>query len=331
MAVVDPTPSSSHTNGVRRPVSQRRYMARRLGALLVLGGLVVGAVWGVGLLVRESGGSAASDSPPTTSAVEEAPSSSVPSPDTTGARTAAVARPDETTADAPEEPAGPPTPQNPASIYIAGDSDAGMFGPYLEELVAETGVAETALDYEVSSGLARPDFFDWPQHLQDTIPEVDPDIVVITLGGNDAQGLSEASSEEYVIEPADIEPAKWRAEYGRRVGEVMDFLAADGRTLVWVGIPNTASHERTERLRIQDQVVREQVEQRPDVLFVDTWSRFSGRDGGYADYVIDPRDGQGKLVRADDDFHLNSTGAEILALDIAETIRNELRDRGADI
>jgi hypothetical protein len=67
------------------------------------------------------------------------------------------------------------------------------------------------------------------------------------------------------------------------------------------------------------------------VIFVDTWARFSGRDGNWAEFVIDPRDSQGKDVRAEDGFHLNTNGAEILALDIAQAIRDELRTRGAAI
>jgi hypothetical protein len=67
------------------------------------------------------------------------------------------------------------------------------------------------------------------------------------------------------------------------------------------------------------------------VKFVDTWKRFSGQQGGWAEFTIDPRDGQGKDVRADDGFHLNQAGAEILALDIAEVVRQDLRDRGAAI
>jgi lysophospholipase L1-like esterase len=34
-------------------------------------------------------------------------------------------------------------------------------------------------------------------------------------------------------------------------------------------------------------------------------------------------------VRADDGFHLNVAGAEILALDITEVVRAALRERGA--
>ena len=98
----------------------------------------------------------------------------------------------------------------------------------------------------------------------------------------------------------------------------MDFLSSEGRTLVWVGIPNAKSGSFRDRLEILQQVTKDEAAQRPDVRYVDTWNRFVGASGGYADYIIDPRDRKGKLVRADDGFHLNQTGAEILAIDVAE-------------
>jgi hypothetical protein len=192
-------------------------------------------------------------------------------------------------------------------------------------------VVQTTLDYKVSSGLSRPDFFDWPTHFQSQIPQSQPDIVVVTFGGNDAQGLARPDGSFIVGQPSgeaggDVE---WRTEYGRRVGEAMDYLSAEGRTLIWVGIPNDDNPEVTARMAVQNEVVQAEAAKRPGIVFVDTWKSFSGRDGNWAEYVIDPRDGQGKDVRADDGFHLNETGAEILALDIAEAVRQELRARGA--
>jgi hypothetical protein len=128
-----------------------------------------------------------------------------------------------------------------------------------------------------------------------------------------------------------VNTPEWTQEYRRRVGEVLDFLTQDGRTVIWVGIPNASSESFTARLQIQRDAVVAELAERPEVRYVDTWDRFSGRSGGYADYVIDPRDGMGKMVRASDGFHLNVTGAEILALDIAEVVRAELRARGAAI
>jgi hypothetical protein len=227
---------------------------------------------------------------------------------------------------------GPPTPDAPARVLIAGDSDAGTFGPYLEQLLDDTEIVDTVLDYKVSSGLARPDFFDWPAELRATVPQLDPDIVIVTFGGNDAQGLTDATGDFLAGEPRpDSDNAEWRAEYGRRVGEVMDYLAADGRTVIWVGIPNDDNPDVTFRMQVQDETVKAEAAERPGIVLVDTWNRFSGRNGGWAEYVIDPRDGQGKDVRADDGFHLNETGAEILALDIAEHVRATLRKMGGEL
>ena len=173
---------------------------------------------------------------------------------------------------------------------------------------------------QVSSGLP-PGLLDW-NHTAAKGSCVDPDIVVITFGGNDAQGLLDSSGGVVAFQPVpDSDNAEWRAEYGKRVGEVMDFLAEDGRSVIWVGIPNDDSPDVTFRMQVQDETAKAEAAKRPGVVFIDTWKRFSGRTGGWAEYVIDPRDGAGKDVRADDGFHLNETGAEILALDIAEAIK----------
>ncbi|MFT4773498.1 MAG: hypothetical protein ACI83Y_001709 [Candidatus Azotimanducaceae bacterium] len=227
---------------------------------------------------------------------------------------------------------GPPTADNPARVYIVGDSDAGTFGPYLQQLLDGTTVATTQLNYKVSSGLARPDFYNWPDQLAAALPAVDPDIIVATFGGNDAQGLSAFQDElQFVIGDPVANEAEWSAEYTKRAGDVMDLLLEGGRTVIWVGIPNDDNPDVTARLAIQDRAAKAAAAARSGVTFVDTWARFSGREGNWAEFVIDPRDGEGKDVRADDGFHLNVNGAEILALDIAQVVRDDLRARGANI
>jgi hypothetical protein len=227
---------------------------------------------------------------------------------------------------------GPPTADNPARVYIVGDSDAGTFGPYLQQLLDGTTVATTQLNYKVSSGLARPDFYNWPDQLAAALPAVDPDIIVATFGGNDAQGLSAFQEElQFVIGDPVANEAEWSAEYTKRAGDVMDLLLEGGRTVIWVGIPNDDNPDVTARLAIQDRAAKAAAAARSGVTFIDTWARFSGREGNWAEFVIDPRDGEGKDVRADDGFHLNVNGAEILALDIAQVVRDDLRARGANI
>jgi hypothetical protein len=252
--------------------------------------------------------------------------------DSTALRVPASAEVTTTTATPPSLPsettvvdAGPtPTPADPARVYIAGDSDAGSFAPFVSRLLRASGVVATTVDYKVSSGLARPDFFDWPARLSVRIPKLNPDIVIVAFGGNDAQPIHGLNKQ--------VDTAEWRAEYAKRVGAVMDLVANDGRTLIWVGVPNDNQSDTTARLKVQDEVVRAQVAAHPGVVFIDSWNIFSGLDGGYAQYVVDPRDGVSKSVRSDvDGFHLNTTGAEILAFHIARAVESDLVSRGADL
>jgi hypothetical protein len=319
----------------RRRHSRRRYAVRRVGALVVVLLVGYGLVRAASALVGSDDGVADADGTAVTDGADASASDagsavSGADPATGSDDVVVVATVDDTIPDTTPDDTGPPTPENKAKVFIVGDSDAGTFGPYLQELLDGTRIVETTLDYKVSSGLARPDFFDWPAEIEAKLPEVDPDIVVATFGGNDAQGLAVGSGEFVIGDPVANE-AEWVAEYQARVGAVMDQLLADGRTLIWVGIPNDDNPDVTARMAIQDRAAKAAAAERPEVVFIDTWKRFSGRDGGWAEFVIDPRDGQGKDVRADDGFHLNQTGAEILAIDIAQAIRDTLRDEGATI
>lgn len=315
--------SSGHRSAPagRARASQRTYLVRRVVALTVLLAIGWGLFVGFGAIFGGDDTKEAAAVQPTINTVV-----------TDGGPTTLATLPPTTTTEPPVKERTVPSAADPAELLILGDSDAGAFGPYLQSVLDGTGIVKTTLDYKSSTGLARPDFFDWPAHMREVVPQANPDIVVVTFGGNDAQGLRNLDGTWAVAREPSADDQEWKDEYGRRVGEVMDYLSDGNRTLVWVGIPNAQDEDLTARLKVQDEVVRAEAAKRPDVVYVDTWKRFSGVNGGWAEYRVDPRDGVGKDVRSDvDGFHLNENGAEILALDIAEAVTADLRARGAQI
>ncbi len=298
-------------------MSRRRYLVRRTGALMVLVVFLLlasqVASWAVGAVGGDdrSDASAASEPPPDTAALA---SQREPEPDPGPAPEA----------DDAERPA--PSPAQPARVAIYGDSHAGGFGPYLQRLLDETGIVETTLTYKVSSGLVRDDFYDWPAELPAIVEADDPDIAVVAWGGNDGQGMT-IDGTAYPLRSE-----TWAEVYAQRVTQVLDILTSSGARVVWVGLANAPDPEFSARLEVVRDVTRAAIEAYPvPIAYVDTWARFSGLSGGYAEYVIDPRDGVGKDVRASDGNHLNPTGAEILSLDILEAVKAELRAMGAEI
>lgn len=311
--------------------SARAFLIRRVVAGLLIGLLLVALFQVISSALSSDPAAAPVAGPPSTVlVVSDGSPTTVTLPAATTSSTSTTST---STTVPPPKVRTTPTAANPAVLYIAGDSDAGTFGPYLSKLLETTGVVAVKLDYKVSSGLARPDFYDWPAHFTETLPVVNPDIVVVTFGGNDAQGLTDGTG-AFVVQQAKGTPggdAEWRAEYAKRVGSVMDQLATNHRTLIWVGIPNDNNPDVTARLQVQDEVVKAEAAKRPGVVLIDTWARFSGVNSGYADFVIDPRDSVGKAVRAKDGFHLNTTGAEILALDIAAAVKADMVRYGAKL
>ena len=226
-----------------------------------------------------------------------------------------------------------PTAADPAKVLLVGDSEAGGLSPYLQKALAATGVVSMTTDYKVSTGLVRPDFFDWPAHLQQSVPLAGPDIVVALFGGNDGQAFLGTDASAGAAAGKSVDSPQWRAEYAKRIGALMDFLSSGGRTLVWVGVPNAEKADLTARLAVQNEVVQAEVAKRPKVIFVDSWRHFIGIDGvSFAPYVLDPRDGGYKAVRSQKDgFHLNTDGESILAVYVSDAVDTDLRARGASI
>ena len=68
------------------------------------------------------------------------------------------------------KPADKPLPKpytgHPLHLYMAGDSMAGIPGMALVNLSNDTHLIKPLLDYHISTGLVRPDFFNWPAQLQ---------------------------------------------------------------------------------------------------------------------------------------------------------------------
>jgi hypothetical protein len=148
---------------------------------------------------------------------------------------------------------------------------------------------------------------------------------VIDFGGNDAQQIKTADGKTY--DPTD---PHWLEEYSRRVGQTMDFLVQDGRKVIWVGTPNARDADFTARLTVLRQAVMQEAAKRPQVSFIDVWAMFQSPSGGYADYIVDD-DGQAKLMRQNDGFHLNLDGANKLARAIETEVEKEITARGGKL
>lgn len=123
-------------------------------------------------------------------------------------------------------------------VTVAGDSISVGLGAELRGVVDDAVVVKV-IGVE-GSGLARPDAFDWPARLTELARDFPPQVLVLSLGSNDAKDLTDASG-AVVVPFADT--VAWDAEYSRRLAAAFDaFQDADVR-VVWVGHVRTAEDE----------------------------------------------------------------------------------------
>jgi uncharacterized protein len=207
---------------------------------------------------------------------------------------------------------------DPLRVWVVGDSLTEQLGPTLRGLTADTGLIVTEHELRYSTGLSRPDFFDWPARLNAIKEESDPDVWVVMFGANDAQSIRIGG--RYL----EFGTPEWDAEYGRRVAQVMTDLSNDAQQVIWVGQPVMRAAGFGERMAHLNDLYRSEATRHPGVMFLDTWRLFGGPDGAYSAYLPGP-DGWPVLMRLGDGIHLTRTGGERLATRVFDLINRRWR------
>ena len=217
-----------------------------------------------------------------------------------------------------------PSGDDPARVYVASDSSLDGLAPRISILaVLDRSSNDVTVRPEAhpGSGLARPDAFDWSARVAVDLASLEPDVSVVALGGNDTQGLLKADGT--VI--SDVADPAWAAEYSRRAGALLDRLVADGRPLVWVGAPMARDDAMNTRLSVIRSVMLAVVARHSGATYIDAWTLFAGRDGGYADTIS--IDGHDEVVRQPDGFHLDDAGDDYLAVKVNAAVAAALAAR----
>jgi hypothetical protein len=182
----------------------------------------------------------------------------------------------------------------------------------------KSGLLDVRTDFKISSGLCRPDFFNWPAVIADVAATRPPDISVVMFGGNDYQDLKVDGKGTAPFTPA------WTKEYERRVAGVIQTLTADGGRLYWLGVPVMRDHQLSVRAAALDKLYRRVVERFPTATYVDTWELLSDPKGGYTAYRANAA-GVVEKVREPDGEHMTYLGGD----HIAAFLIADLKERGA--
>ncbi len=206
--------------------------------------------------------------------------------------------------------------QEQAARRVIGDSLASGLGVYLER-VLRPALVRVSRQGRISTGLARPDYFDWPVAMSEIVDNFQPDLIVVMLGENDNQALRNAAGRE----ETPVGTFDWPQAYGERVEDFMRLATSKGARVVWVGLPIVSDKGRWGIVERQNTVFDRSAEAVDDVTYLDTWDMFESPDGGYTAYYRS--DGKVELIRESDGLHFNAAGYELLARAVVEAAQQE--------
>jgi hypothetical protein len=209
-----------------------------------------------------------------------------------------------------------PTPSRRLRVAIVGDSLAAGLG-YFAERVFRSRLVRVSGQGRISTGLARPDYFNWPVTMRRIVNRFDPDLVIVMLGENDHQSLQDVHGGRV----AAIGTAGWPPAYRDRVLAMMKIATSRGGKVVWAGLPISADPRLREHSKRQNDIFEFASNISNDVAYFDTWNSFRGPDGGYTAYVREGR--RVILIREGDGLHFNAVGYTIVAREIARLATEE--------
>jgi hypothetical protein len=199
-----------------------------------------------------------------------------------------------------------PTAADPLRVLIVGDSLGLDMGGALQYDLAASGVVSASLDARESTGLTRPDYFDWPAELQTDLKKVDPQVVVVMMGANDAQDF---------IGPPDVpySSPQWNTIYAQRASQFMQVAESGGATVLWIGMPpmqNPGLSAQMSDIDTLDQ--RAAARQTPLVHYLSTWTLLGTPQGTYTAFITNAA-GQVVNIRTPDGTHLTPGGSQVAA------------------
>ena len=134
------------------------------------------------------------------------------------------------------------------------------------------------------TGLAKLSHYDWLAAARRIKRRERPDLVVISVGGNDRQDIIKGSRRLKRFTKA------WWSEYARRVDIFMRTLSSGRTKAYWVGLP-TVKHSRMSQDYARLNALYERLSKRNGITYIDTYALTSLGDGMLGTKPLRMKDG----------------------------------------
>lgn len=188
----------------------------------------------------------------------------------------------------------------PIRILLTGDSLMEALGPQMQKAMSGYENITLIPIGKRSTGLSRPDFYNWPKVLEENLQQHRPHIVVMWVGTNDPQGIY---GKKGLGEPCSRE---WLKAYTYKLMEIAGLCQKYHARLIFMGPPVMDEEPiNTQLLKITD--IMRRTCKHYKLGFIDTRPLLADRQGKYVHRATMP-DGKVKDIRWKDRVHITGDG-----------------------
>ncbi len=205
-------------------------------------------------------------------------------------------------------------------VYAIGSSTMGsVLGPVLKNMLKREGVKFDRWG-KASSGLARPDFHNWPKLAPGLMLKHKPDVVIVSLGTNDFQNIHKRG--KWIKWGTDL----WKEVYAARVDKMLTILGGKDkqRLVLWTGPTAFPGKKAQRRAPVVNEIMRERVAAYRaaggNAVFLDAYAQTSDENG--KPLVRAVIKGKRTKIRTPDGIHLKTAAVKaLMAVPIVDAMR----------
>ncbi len=202
-----------------------------------------------------------------------------------------------------------------ARVLFAGDSLMEKLGPQVEPALTVHLNWSCLPIGKRSTGLCRPDFYNWPAVLEKNLRDFRPHLVVMWVGTNDNQNV-------YGVKTGGLLTEAWKNAYHRKMLEIIRLCQKYQARLIFIGPPVVEDAKVDAELK-QITGVMGVVCRHYRIPFLDARPIFSDRQGRYVRQMVN-KQGKPVAIRTKDGVHITDAGNNLVMKQLYPLMRRTL-------
>lgn len=202
-------------------------------------------------------------------------------------------------------------------VLIVGDSMMmeGL-GPTLQNRLRKRDNLEVHREGKYSSGLSRPDFYNWFENLPVMLENYQPDLLIMSLGANDTQDIV-IDKKRYFIDTK-----AWAEIYLQRSKDFIALADNGKRQILWISLPVMGKEPYFTRTKLITKLQAEASQTVSNARFINI-EHLLTENGKYTTFYTG-KNNQSIRLRSKDLVHVSNEGGEILTDYVVPAVDNDL-------